>query len=127
MKLLGRVSERDATALYVGADLFVFPSRHEGFGIPVLEAMAQGTPVVCSDIPVFREVGGDAARFVPVDDVAALADTIGSVLGDAAARDAAHSRRARARPGLLLGTLRRRHHRRLPRSLDLISTRNLRQ
>ena len=88
VKLLGRVSERDATALYAGADLFVFPSRHEGFGIPVLEAMAQGTPVVCSDIPVFREVAGDAARFVPVDDVAALADTIGALLGDAAARDA---------------------------------------
>ena len=80
---------------------------HEGFGIPVLEAMAQGTPVVCSDIPVFREVAGDAARFVPVDDVAALADAIGSLLGDDAAREALVRARPRARPGLLLGTLRR--------------------
>ena len=85
VKLLGRVSGSEANALYAGADLFAFPSRHEGFGIPVLEAMVQGTPVVCSDIPVFREVAGDAARFVPVDDVAALADAIGSLLGDAAA------------------------------------------
>ncbi len=87
VKLLGRVSARDATALYAGADLFAFPSRHEGFGIPVLEAMVQSTPVVCSDIPVFREVAGDAACFVPVDDVAALADAIGSLLGDGAARE----------------------------------------
>jgi glycosyltransferase involved in cell wall biosynthesis len=88
VRLLGPVSERDATALYSGADLFVFPSRHEGFGIPVLEAMAQGTAVVCSDIPALREVGGDAARFVPVDDVEALADAIGSLLRDGAAREA---------------------------------------
>ena len=119
VKLLGRVSERDATALYAGADLFVFPSRHEGFGIPVLEAMAQGTPVVCSDIPVFREVAGDAARFVPVDDVAALADTIGSLLGDSRRPRGTRGPRPRPRPGLLLGALRRRHRRRLPRSAHL--------
>ena len=52
-------------ALYRGADLFALPSLHEGFGLPVLEAMAQATPVVCSDIPVLHEVAGDAARFVP--------------------------------------------------------------
>jgi glycosyltransferase involved in cell wall biosynthesis len=88
VRTLGRVGDPALGALYRGADVFAFPSRHEGFGIPVLEAMAQGTPVVCSDIPVFREVGGDAARFVPVDDVAALADTIGALLGDTAERDA---------------------------------------
>ena len=88
VRLLGAVSEADATALYAGADLFAFPSRHEGFGIPVLEAMAQGTAVVCSDIPALREVGGDVARFVPVDDVEALAEMIGSLLRDSAARDA---------------------------------------
>jgi alpha-1,3-rhamnosyl/mannosyltransferase len=88
VRLLGPVPGADAAALYAGADLFVFPSRHEGFGIPVLEAMAQGTPVVASDIPVLREVGGDAARFVPVDDAAELADAMGALLRDPAARAA---------------------------------------
>lgn len=88
VRSLGRVAQRDTTALYAGADLFVFPSRHEGFGMPVLEAMAQGTPVLCSDIPVLREVSGDAAQFVPVNDVDALADAIGSLLRDVAARAA---------------------------------------
>jgi alpha-1,3-rhamnosyl/mannosyltransferase len=88
VRVLGQVSARDASALYAGADLFVFPSRHEGFGIPVLEAMVQGTAVVCSDIPVLREVGGDAAQFVPLDDIDALADTIDALLRDGRARDA---------------------------------------
>ena len=65
VRVLGPVSEmRCSRRCTPGADLFAFPSRHEGFGIPVLEAMAQGTAVVCSDIPALREVGGDAARFV---------------------------------------------------------------
>jgi len=88
VRLLGSVSSADAAALYAGADLFVFPSRHEGFGIPVLEAMAQGTAVVASDIPVLREVGGDAACFVPLDEPDALADAMRSLLHDAAAREA---------------------------------------
>ena len=58
---IGRVDEAVLRGLYRGADLFVFPSRHEGFGLPVLEAMAQGTAVVCADIPALREVAGDAA------------------------------------------------------------------
>lgn len=69
VRLLGPVDRRDIFPLFAGADLFAFPSRHEGFGIPVLEAMAQDTAVVCSDIPALREVGGDAARFVDADDV----------------------------------------------------------
>jgi glycosyltransferase involved in cell wall biosynthesis len=87
VKLLGQVSEDVARALYAGADLFAFPSRHEGFGLPVLEAMVQGTPVVAGDIPSLREVGGDAARFVDPDDADAWADAIGSLLADQAARD----------------------------------------
>ena len=88
VRVLGPVDEADKAALYAGADLFVFPSRHEGFGLPVLEAMAQGTPVVCSDIPALREVGGDVPHFVPVDDADALAGAIGDVLDAGAAREA---------------------------------------
>jgi alpha-1,3-rhamnosyl/mannosyltransferase len=71
LRLLGPVGRHDIFPLFAGADLFAFPSRHEGFGIPVLEAMAQDTAVVCSDIPALREVCGDAARFVEADDTGA--------------------------------------------------------
>jgi glycosyltransferase involved in cell wall biosynthesis len=86
VKLLGPVTEGDARALYAGAELFAFPSRHEGFGIPVLEAMVQGTPVAAGDIPALREVGGDAAAFADPDDVDAWVDTLGTLLSDPAAR-----------------------------------------
>jgi len=51
------------TALYQHAEAFVFPSRYEGFGIPLLEAAAEGCPIVCSDTPCFREVAGDCATY----------------------------------------------------------------
>jgi glycosyltransferase involved in cell wall biosynthesis len=66
--LSGYVPREDLPALYAGADLLVFPSLYEGFGIPALEAMAVGTPVLVSDLPVFEEVCGAAAlRFDPAD------------------------------------------------------------
>jgi alpha-1,3-rhamnosyl/mannosyltransferase len=76
VRLLGPVRREQILPLFAGADLYAFPSRHEGFGIPVLEAMAQGTPVVCADIPALREVAGDAAVFVAPDDVDAWVDAI---------------------------------------------------
>lgn len=88
LRAIGGVSHADAPALYAGADLFVFPSRHEGFGLPVLEAMAQATAVVASDIPVFREVAGDAACLVDPDDVDALGSAIASLLRSSSARRA---------------------------------------
>ncbi len=59
----GWVEEADMPYIFSAATAFVFPTRHEGFGIPVLQAMACGLPVACSDIPVLREVAGDAALF----------------------------------------------------------------
>ncbi len=73
---LGVVPEADLPALYTGARLFVFPSLWEGFGLPVLEAMACGVPVVGSDIPALREVAGEAARFFDPRDVEAIAEAI---------------------------------------------------
>jgi alpha-1,3-rhamnosyl/mannosyltransferase len=86
VRLLGPVRREQLLPLFAGADLFAFPSRHEGFGIPVLEAMAQGTPVVCSDIPALREVAGDAAVFVAPDDVDGWIQAIAAL----AAHDGAH-------------------------------------
>jgi glycosyltransferase involved in cell wall biosynthesis len=85
VRLLGPVHRHQLFPLFAGADLFAFPSRHEGFGIPVLEAMAQGTPVICSDIPALREVAGDAAVYVAPDDVEAWTDALGVTLADPAA------------------------------------------
>jgi glycosyltransferase involved in cell wall biosynthesis len=66
-----------------GADLLLAPSwEQEGFGLPVLEAMACGVPVVASDIPSFREFAGDAATLVPFDDPQAFADAARAILHD---------------------------------------------
>ncbi|MDX8410691.1 MAG: glycosyltransferase family 1 protein [Mariprofundaceae bacterium] len=70
--------------LYVGADLFVFPSLFEGFGIPVLEAMAAGTPVCSSNAASLPEVVGDAGLLFDPEDVASMADCMQRVLGDQA-------------------------------------------
>ncbi len=69
----GYVTDRQLAALYGGARFLVFPSLYEGFGLPTVEAMALGTPVVLSDIEVFREIAGEAALFVePTDEDAWL-------------------------------------------------------
>lgn len=63
---LGYVDASDLPGIYKSAEMFVFPSLYEGFGIPLLEAMASGVPVAASDLPVFREVAGKAAEyFIP--------------------------------------------------------------
>lgn len=64
VRWIGYVDEADKPSLYRLADVFVYPSIYEGFGLPVLEAMASGTPVVARDIPVIEEVTGDAAYLV---------------------------------------------------------------
>jgi glycosyltransferase involved in cell wall biosynthesis len=84
----GYASRSVAVELYRAAEAFVYPSLAEGFGLPVAEAMACGTPVVASDIESLREVAGDAAILVPPRDVAAFALEIERVLEDEATRDA---------------------------------------
>jgi len=70
--LTGRVSDDDLAAIYSGARALVFPSDEEGFGLPTVEALACGTPVVVTDIPVLREVLGDRATFVDAGDLEGL-------------------------------------------------------
>ena len=77
-------NHQDLPKYYGAADLFVFPSLDEGFGIPLVEAMACGTPVVCADLPVFREVTGGAAYLVDPRSAQALADAMATVLEDSA-------------------------------------------
>jgi glycosyltransferase involved in cell wall biosynthesis len=84
---LGYVPDADVPGLYAAASVKVFPSKLEGYGLPLVEAMAVGTPVLAADTPVFREVAGTAACFFPPDDSAGLADLIGTAVSSAAFRD----------------------------------------
>jgi glycosyltransferase involved in cell wall biosynthesis len=88
VRFTGAVEPDRLRALYRGADVFALPSRHEGFGLPALEAAAQGTAVLASDLPVLREVSADAARYAPVGEPDAWADALGALLADDAARTA---------------------------------------
>ena len=83
VRVLGFVDDADLPALYRNAALFAFPSLYEGFGLPVLEAMACGVPVVCSDVSSLPEVAGDAALLVHPLDTGALAQALARVLEDA--------------------------------------------
>lgn len=83
--LLGPVDVKTLAGLYAGATAFVFPSLYEGFGLPVLEAMACGAPVICSPVSAMQEVAGDAALFADPDP-AALARAIERVASDATLR-----------------------------------------
>lgn len=83
----GRLSLADMRLLYSHAELFVFPSIYEGFGMPVLEAMACGAPVITSNRTSLPEVAGDAAILVNPEDADELADAIVRVLDDGALRD----------------------------------------
>ncbi len=81
------VEEEDKAAMYSGASLFVYPSMYEGFGLPPLEAMSCGAPVVCSNRTSLPEVVGDAALCVDPDDTEALAEAMRKVLTDTTLRD----------------------------------------
>ena len=87
VRFTGFVDDADLPAVYSGAALFVFPSLREGFGLPLLEAMACGVPVVTSNISSMPEVAGDAAMLVDPRDADGLAAAIARVLRDEALRD----------------------------------------
>src|ERR1019366_1681571 len=76
VRVLPYLDDADTTALIEGAELLVFPSLFEGFGIPVLEAMALKTPVACSDLPALLELAGDAALFFDPSDEDGIAQSI---------------------------------------------------
>ena len=84
VRLVPNVADDLLPAVYHAASVFAFPSLAEGYGLPVLEAMAAGTPVVMSDIDVLAEVAGPAARMVPPRDVAGWAAALTAVLSDVA-------------------------------------------
>jgi alpha-1,3-rhamnosyl/mannosyltransferase len=80
--LPGYASREAALALYRGAEAFVYPSHAEGFGLPVVEAMACAVPTVASDTAALTEIGGDAALYAPAGDTDALARAIARALED---------------------------------------------
>jgi glycosyltransferase involved in cell wall biosynthesis len=93
---VGRVSDGELKALYEAAACLVFPSRYEGFGLPAVEAMACGCPVVASRIPGLEETCGDAAIYVDPDAPADIAAQVCALLDDPA-REAAMREKARSR------------------------------
>jgi glycosyltransferase involved in cell wall biosynthesis len=82
VKFLGYVPDEDMPALYSGASVFAFPSLYEGFGLPVLEAMACGAPVVTSQGSATQEVAGDAALLVDPRDTSAIEHAIDQLISN---------------------------------------------
>jgi len=88
LHFLGTIGEEEKLALLRMSDVLPFPSRYEGFGLPILEGMAAGTPVISTDIPVVREIvrDGENGLLIPYDDAPALARAIIAVLEDTGLR-----------------------------------------
>jgi glycosyltransferase involved in cell wall biosynthesis len=82
VRFLGYLDDFELPAIYSGAEGFVFPSLYEGFGIPVVEAMSCGTPVVTANTTSLPEVCGDAAVFVNPEDVDSIADGMRQIVED---------------------------------------------
>ncbi len=82
----GYVDDETLARLYSGATAFVYPSRYEGFGLPVLEAMACGAPVICSNSSSLPETAGDAALLIDPGDMEELVSCIDRIVGDSRLR-----------------------------------------
>lgn len=87
IRLLHDVDDAGLASLYDKALMLVFPSTYEGFGIPILEAMAAGTPMALSHLPVFRELTQDGAAYFDPHDAASMANTIDALLSSAERQD----------------------------------------
>lgn len=87
VKVLSGVGDFQLANLYKRAEAFVFPTKSEGFGLPGLEAMAYGCPVVCSDIPVLKEIYGSSAFYFDPDDAIDIVDKLKKVLADKTLRN----------------------------------------
>jgi alpha-1,3-rhamnosyl/mannosyltransferase len=92
VRRLGYIGEDELPQNYAGAHAFAFPSLYEGFGLPVLEAMASGVPVLTSNVSSLPEVAGDAALLVDPNDEEALRDGLARLLDDTAWRTQASTR-----------------------------------
>jgi glycosyltransferase involved in cell wall biosynthesis len=91
VRLAGFVPQSELRYWYQAADAFVYPSQYEGFGIPPLEALAAGTPVVTTNVSSLPEAVGNAALLVEPRNEQALADAIGRILNDSALRERLHA------------------------------------
>jgi glycosyltransferase involved in cell wall biosynthesis len=96
VRVLGRIPDEDLAVVLAGAAALASPSRAEGFGLPALEAMAAGVPVVTSDAPALVEVGGGAAAVVPRDDPSALARALAEAVEPGVRAERAAAGRERA-------------------------------
>ncbi len=95
VRFLGYLPDRELEGLWRLAACAAFPTLGEGFGLPVIEAMARGVPVACSDLPVLREVGGEVPHYFPPSDARAAAAAIEAAWADEAARAAGLERAER--------------------------------
>ncbi|HQM16092.1 MAG TPA: glycosyltransferase family 1 protein [Candidatus Woesebacteria bacterium] len=82
LRFLGRVSDKELSVLYAEAEIFLYPSLYEGFGLPILEAFQHGTPVITSDISAMIEVAGNAAELVNPESIDDINEAIQNILNE---------------------------------------------